>query len=332
MITLITGAPGAGKSAALVDLLREIAAKGRPVYVDGIPKLKIPHEVIEAAQWAEVVPDGAVVVIDEVQRVWRPTGPGQRVPGDIAALETHRHRGLDFFIVTQHPKLVHANVRNLVGRHIHLRDVGVLGRFWYEWPEAADPGTWRSAPFKKRYRLPRSAFSLYESASEHIKPSRSFPRVLLVLGVAVVGVGVLGWKVYGSVTARLAPAAAAAGASAPAAGPVGKTASVAPAPASETAELLRQFVPRLSHRPETAPAYDALRVVVAMPLVVGGYCQGAVCRCQTQQGTDAGIGVEACRAWIANPPFNPYRAPEPAVQSTPAATTNALAPQQAPSS
>jgi zona occludens toxin len=229
VITLITGAPGAGKSAALVKLLSELA-KGRPIFVDGIPELKVEHQPLtNPRQWMTEVPDGAAVVIDEVQRVWRPAGAGQRVPEDISALETHRHRGLDFFIVTQHPKLVHGNVRNLVGRHVHLRDIGVLGRWWYEWPEAVDPATWRSAPVKKRYRLSKAHLGLYRSATEHIKPMRTVPPVLYVLAAAVVGVGVLGWFTWRAVSSKMGgtpavlagPAGAASAAGGPNVGQVG---------------------------------------------------------------------------------------------------------------
>lgn len=308
MITLITGAPGAGKTSALVSLLAELS-KGRAVYVDGIPELKVPHFDFNAREWPTAVPDGSIVVIDEVQRVWRPAGAGQRVPDDIAALETHRHRGLDFYIVTQHPKLVHSNVRNLVGRHIHLREMGVLGRWWYEWPEAADPGTFRSAPVKKRYRLNKSSFGLYKSASEHIKPVRSIPPALIVLGLALTAAAFLGYRVYGTITKGAAGL------------PGGVTASAKPArPASAPVarqgvqpltgeQLARAFVPRWPTNPETAPAYDHLRVVRAMPQVVGGFCLDGVCRCYTNQGTDPGIGSEACARWIKSPPFDPYRDP-----------------------
>lgn len=150
MITLITGAPGTGKSAALVSLLKELS-KGRTIYVNGIPDLKIDHQELEdPTKWIDDVPDGSIIVIDEVQRIWRPRGPGQKVPPDIAALETHRHRGIDFYIVTQGPRLVDTNVRALVGRHVHLRDLGFLGRWWYEWPECADNCStgWKNAPLK----------------------------------------------------------------------------------------------------------------------------------------------------------------------------------------
>lgn len=238
MITLITGAPGAGKTAALVRLLLALS-KDRALYVDGIPDLGVAHIALEEPRrWPELVPDGSAVVIDEVQRVWRPAGPGARVPPDIEALETHRHRGLDFFIVTQHPKLLHTNVRQLVGRHVHLRDIGILGRWWYEWPECcADPNLgWKTAPHRERYRLNKPALALYRSASMHIKPVRRIPPVVLGLSAAVLVLGGLGWYVYGRVSSKFddpsaaapAPADAAASASAVArmvmpadAGPVG---------------------------------------------------------------------------------------------------------------
>lgn len=212
MITLLTGAPGTGKTAALVDLLRTIGAD-RPLFVFGLNGLKLAHVPLEdPTKWMEEVPDGAAIVIDEVQQVWRPRGPGKAVPDHIAALETHRHRGLDFFLTTQGPNLLDSNVRALVGRHIHLRDLGWLGRWWYEWPECADQCRtgWRSAPIKKRYKLPKHIFDSYTSASIHIKPVRSFPTALVVAVAALGGTGYFAWHMYGRLASNLNPEAAAA--------------------------------------------------------------------------------------------------------------------------
>lgn len=307
MITLITGAPGAGKTAALVSMLEELG-KDRTIYVHGIPDLKIPHVPLDdPADWTASVPDGSIVVIDEVQNVWRPAGAGAKLPDSIAKLETHRHRGIDFYIITQGPNLVHSNVRALVGRHVHLRDIGLLGRWWYEWPETADNCRtgWKNAPLKKRYRLPKHVFSSYKSASVHIKPVRSVPVVVFVLVLAVVAVGWLGWTTYGTIQQK------AFGGKQPAipaiagqilAGPGGAAPSVnAGEPYDST-----QFIPRVSDKPESAPAYDSMRVVVNMPQIVGGMCFRGSCKCVTQQGTDAGLSDRLCRAWIENRPFDPY--------------------------
>jgi len=310
MITLITGAPGSGKSAALVSLLAEIA-KGRTIYVSGIPDLKIDHqELADPTTWPDTVPDGSVIVIDEVQRVWRPRGPGQKVPPDIAALETHRHRGIDFYVVTQAPRLVDTNVRALVGRHVHLRDVGLLGRWWYEWPEVSEQcaSSWRTAPIKKRYKLPKAIFGQYKSASVHIKPIRSVPWVVFLMFAALVGTVFMVWKSAQIIQQKglgATPARPMAASSAP----------VGSSPLPMQSGLVTQarviddrvdWIPRVSNRPESAPAYDALRVVVNMPIVVGGVCMGEVCKCVTQQGTDAGLSAAECRKVIDTPPFDPY--------------------------
>lgn len=220
MITLITGAPGAGKTSALVSLLLALS-KDRVIYCDGIPDLTIAHvPLTDPNQWPDLVEDGAAVVIDEVQRVWRPRGSAAKVPPAIEALETHRHRGLDFFIITQHPGLVDANVRRLVGRHIHLRDVGLLGRWWYEWPECANPETFKSAPIKKRYRIDKKSFGAYKSASIHVKPIRSVPASLVLLLVALVAFVALTFWAYRLVASKQSPKAA---------GPAGAASAVGPA-------------------------------------------------------------------------------------------------------
>lgn len=280
MITLITGAPGAGKTAALVDLLRGLAQQ-RAIYVDGIPDLLVTHiDMKDARAWPEEVPDGAAVVIDEAQRVWRPAGAGSKVPKDIELLETHRHRGLDFFIVTQHPNLIHANVRRLVGRHIHLRDVGLLGRWWYEWPECADPAQFRNAPVKKRYSLPKKAFALYKSASLHIKPIRSVPRSVLVAAAAIIGCGFLAWQAYASVSGRINAAQEqstqaekkATGQGTGAAQPTAAPATPAP-PASSASEPVQ----------------------AAAPKVVGCVSAKDYCRCFDKDGFPMVVEWELCK-------------------------------------
>ncbi|MDP1999854.1 MAG: zonular occludens toxin domain-containing protein, partial [Rhodoferax sp.] len=316
---------------ALVSLLSELA-KTRTVYVSGIPDLQIPHENLEdPTKWPDLVPDGSIIVIDEVQRVWRPRGPGSKVPPDIAALETHRHRGLDFYVVTQSPRLIDSNVRGLCGRHIHLRDLGILGRFWYEWPECADQcaTTWKNAPLKKRYRLPKGIFDKYKSASVHVKPIRSFPTMLLVMVLALLVVAFMSWKAYTMISSKISPPQVVQVKKEPGQLPTGESrapaAHVSPVPEYDPTI----FIPRQTNKPETAPAYDHLRVVAAMPMVSGGICLGQKCKCFTSQGTDSGLGSDECRDWMQHRPFNPYQnadnskgsqsqtAPPPPVQATP---------------
>ncbi|MCD2514572.1 zonular occludens toxin domain-containing protein [Comamonas endophytica] len=303
-------------------MLSELASDGRQLYVNGIPDLQIQHEPLaEPEKWPEVVPDGSVIIIDEVQRVWRPRGPGQKVPDHVAMLETHRHRGLDFYIITQGPNLVDSNVRALVGRHVHLRDLGILGRWWYEWPECADNcrTSWKNAPIKKRYRLPKRIFGQYKSASIHVKPVRSVPWMLAVMVVALLTVGGMSWVAYNAITDRMNPGGklAAQQPEKPGVGgsPVQQVTGPSAPPEPSFIDDRIAFIPRISSRPETAPAYDSLRVVVNMPQVAGAVCFKGACKCLTQQATDAGLSPEECADWMRNPTFDHYRKPEAAQPS-----------------
>ena len=318
MITLITGAPGAGKTAALVSMLADLG-KDRQLWVHGIPELKIKHEtLVDPADWTTTVPDGSVVVIDEVQNVWRPRSSGSRVPDHVSALETHRHKGLDFYIITQGPNLLDTNVRALCGRHVHLRDVGFLGRWWYEWPECADQcrTTWKNAPLKKKYALPKKIFGEYKSASLHVKPIRSFPKMFIVLALALLAVAFMSWKIYSLIQDKVTPVAppAAQTKNPPSGPPVLGTGRVTSGLVDERVD----FLPRLYDRPWTAPAYDALRVVVTMPIITSAICVNEVCQC-FHQSSLIDVNSQTCLDWAVRRPFNPYVADD----KTPASNARA---------
>lgn len=316
MITLFTGMPGAGKTAAMIDLLRELA-KDRPLFVHFDPTerlrpeqkllsetLKLPHTQVNAATWHEQVCDGAVLVIDEAQGCWRPRGPTSKVPEAVAALETHRHAGIDIFLTTQAPRLIDANVRGLVGRHVHIRDTGWLGRWWYEWPEVNESLAWKTCPVKKRYKLPKMVFDLYGSANVHTTPVRMAPKTLVLIAVLLACLAALVFMIVRSVNRHTAPDQD----KQPA--PV-----TAPAPAPMRAELRAEagpvdervdFAPRLSDRPWTAPAYDQLRQVVRMPVITGAICFNGNCECYNGKERLMEIATDQCAHWAKYRPFNPY--------------------------
>ncbi len=328
--------PGAGKTAAMIDLLQDLA-KDRPVFVHFDPKerlrpeqkllhetLLIPHQPVNAATWHEEVSDGGILVIDEAQGCWRPRGPAAKVPEAIAALETHRHAGIDIFITTQSPRLIDANVRGLVGRHVHIRDTGWLGRWWYEWPEVNEGLAWKTCPVKKRYKLPRKVFDLYASANEHHKPVRAAPKTLALVAVLLVCLTVLVGLIVRTFKNHTAEKPAAA-VPAPQAPQVPQALPVNPVTVEDddgmngSLDERIAFVPRLSDRPWTAPAYDGYRVVVHMPVVAGAICKGDECICLTADGAKVpDMSAAACKTWLQSPrPFNPYVLPPPPAASVP---------------
>ena len=307
---MFTGSPGAGKTSSLVDYLSKLEGN-RPLFVDGLNGLKLPHTEIDSTLWPSLVPDGAILVIDEAQRIWRPRGSGSKVPDHVAALETHRHRGIDVFFTTQAPALIDSNVRNLVGRHVHIRDTGIMGRYWYEWPETSTGMVWKTCINKKKISLPKKAFELYTSSSLHIKPVRGVPRILLVVILLLLCSLAMVYGVYKMISRFSTPVALSVPVALPSAVPSAFPAAGVPALALNQRPAIDDrvdFIPRISNRPESAPAYDNLRVVVVMPTVTGAACVNGVCKCFNVQGTDAGLTLDECATWAKSPPFNPYLA------------------------
>lgn len=204
MITLITGTPGAGKTLMCVGDFLDKAQTETVPGPDGqqikrrictnINGLLIDHEKIAAddlSKWPEWAQPGDLIVFDEVQETWRPRSMSQAVPDAIAKLEIHRHKGVDFILLTQHPMLLDQNVRRLVGRHLHVRRVAGMGlAVVYEWDHCANPGNTKTAVASRPWRYPKRAFSLYKSAELHTKQKRRMPAAVLVLLVASLAMAV----------------------------------------------------------------------------------------------------------------------------------------------
>lgn len=326
MITLITGTPGAGKTLYTVAELSKDKS-GRQLIVDGIPELVIPHELppesgIEA--WPDWVPDGALIVIDEAQRIFRPRANGAKVPPHVAMLETHRHKGLDFILITQHPNLIDQNVRRLVGRHIHLRATA-LGRWLYEWSECGEPDSRnsRAVSEQRRYTLPKSAFGLYKSASLHVKPKYRIPKAAFIFVGCVALASVLGFRIYGSMQKRLHPetaqaeqaaAAESGGAAPPRTGSLTTQSAPAKPPAGA---VVTDYYPRVANRPETAPMFDGLRNVQSMEWPAACLASASKCNCYTDQATlIRSMDEVTCRDIVENGRFNPYQPPRYAAQTS----------------
>ncbi|MDP2823013.1 MAG: hypothetical protein Q8O52_10100 [Sulfuritalea sp.] len=70
---------------------------------------------------------------------------------------------------------------------------------------------------------------------------------------------------------------------------------------------MNDFTPRHIDYPESAPAYDAVRVVKVFPVVAGCIKTEKMCKCISQQGTDVQVTPDRCLAILANKVFDPYR-------------------------
>lgn len=225
-LTLITGTPGAGKTllavsqeaqpvpGSTVEASASCVSHGVTYRAgDAVPRhlfsnvrgLLVEHTTIDGPdleRWHEWAQPGDVILFDEVQDVWRTRGLGAKVPDAIAALEMHRHRGVDLVLVTQHPMLMDANIRRLVNRHLHVRRIASVVSMIYEWDHCAQPGQVKTALSSRVWWFPRKAFRLYNSAQLHTKAKARLPPVAFVGLAAVVGLAIGGPMVYERLSSR----------------------------------------------------------------------------------------------------------------------------------
>jgi zona occludens toxin len=327
MIVLFTGVPGSGKTSKVVSDLAKI--KDRPIFAMGIPELKIPHQPVPpVAEWTRLEPSpedaqvkrpvfnfppNALIVIDEAQNVYRPRASGSKVPDIVAAFETHRHTGVDFWLITQHPTLLDSNIRKLVGKHLHVH-VAPLGRKLLEWAQCRDPDskTDRGDAIRIDYKPDKKIFDLYKSAEAHTVIKRRLSKSVMLLVACLVLLPIGGVYVYKRVSAKLERpevSTQGVGGKVAAAGPVVPVKGSSGGQEKTVDQVITQFQPLHPNFPESAPAYDALRIVKSMPVVAGCVKTKDWCRCYSQQGTKLEIQADRCSDIIGNKVFDPYREP-----------------------
>lgn len=340
MLYLYTGVPGAGKTLyAVSNLVKRKDFKDRPIFVDGIKDLD--HEKInyfdipegESIQtWPKWAPPGAIIVVDECQRIFRPRPSGSKVPDYVAELETHRHRGLDFILITQHPRLIDINLRELIEHHTHLGKTNLGLRRKMEWTTggAKDPGS--RANIKEAlisvYRLDKSVYGLYKSAEVHtkIRTKKSKLLMLFPLALCLVGYGIWSFtdfwgkfsgegekakKASTTQTAQAQTQPSAVSASEPVTNGQYPKAETKPEEPKKPHLSEEDYQPRIAERPETAPIYDGMnKAVKSMPWPAACIKAENRCTCYTDQGTKIkDIGKKTCLNYVKDGlPFNPYKA------------------------
>lgn len=212
-ITLVTGVPGSGKTLyAVSKLLKDIqGAKvsktledGSQVDIDRVIYTNVNgyqknHEPIEGGgvwtytnkdwayegnpeglrNWHKWAKPGAYICFDEFQKFWPPRPNGAPVPPDIQTLDTHRHMGVDFLLITQNCANVDRHILGLVDRHLHVRRVANLPfATVYEWDHASKTLNYKNSMAKTPWRYDKSAFKDYKSAELHTKQKRKMPAMV----------------------------------------------------------------------------------------------------------------------------------------------------------
>lgn len=330
MISLLTGNPGMGKTSFMVwMLMTRKDLQGRPLYVIGVPDLKLPHLPVPEGHGIEDMhfwlPKGAILVIDEAQNYFRPRPAGSKVPNYVMWLEVHRHRGVDIFVLTQKPRLLDVNLRSLVGEHRHISKTMLAGlqRQTY-WTTARDPDSRadisdgkHSLFFKKR-----KAFGMYKSSAEHTKIEQPTSLWVYVMPLLVIACALGIFYVLNRYESMKAPQQQdIRSVDVPSAQSVqDQYGGVVTASASDSSANLKaeDWIPALDGKPWTAPIYNGHnRNIQTMPFPVACVKNGSKCTCYTDQATPImGLDHGLCIDFVEHGIYNPYRAPQQSVNDS----------------
>lgn len=319
-ITLITAVPGSGKTLRAVWYIQQAIARGEQVFVCNVNGLKVDGAIDfpDPSKW-EDLPANSVLVVDECQKFFR---ADRGLPSYIAAMETIRHMGIRLILLTQHPALIHQNIRALVGFHEHLvRENGKESAIVYTRSRVIDNVRSDKALAVEDHHswsYPKDCYGLYTSAEVHTF-KRTIPhkykRAALLALVALVLLGGVVWQIRGAVNGDGTKPAQAAAGGVVAAGNAGRQ-SGRPHIATAT-DYARQLQPLVADAPWTAPAFVNREMVSEPELfcMSSGEMRGEVwhvetCRCITEQGTRYELEMLKC-ADVARHGgrYNPYKRP-----------------------
>jgi len=370
MITLITGTPGTGKTAWVIneiltfidnekkELRKNPAFQLTEFYIHGIRNLRgiaytqifcksplcdicraqdkqLDEHIKNGVQpyyvenWHQWKTPKSIIVVDEVQRIWRPRGGTGKPPEDISLLETHRHYGVDFWLISQGPHLFDNFIRLLIGRHIHLV-AKWNGRHQYEWPECKQSTSSTTDAVTRPYKLPKRVYKLYDSAEVHTKQAKRVPMALFFMFGAVCVAVFLVARIFINLAGNHPKP------------DEQKTVEQQKTTETMRAEIENQlksvpmdtpehiqaaFTPVINSLPWTAPVYKDLAKVVSMPKIKG--CINRVkenankCSCYTQQATVVDIPESVCRLYLKQHAFDPFKPDSQPQQQFASTDTNA---------
>lgn len=342
MIYLVTGTPGTGKTAMVVDMIlnnvdglfkmtiEDGTVVDRPLYfchIDGLDAKKfkaheLSEEEIQSAPLDQIMPQGGVLIVDEADYTYPVRPPSQAVPPYIKTLKELRHHGFTLILMVQHPTMIDRYIRQLVGKHIHLerKAIGTKRYEFFRCEESLNAAAFTSV-VGSQYRPPKEAFKYYKSASQHIKFKKKLHPVFIMIPIGIVFMFYLGVPLFSKwfglsdnqsqkqkseqQHAKIEEQDVLNVVQPPT---LPQQSKFQEAAASVPDFSEAYYRPRVEGMPETAPIYDGIRSVNRMESVAACIKGRKGCDCYTDFGTKVSIKPETCRDWAENGlPFNPYR-------------------------
>lgn len=170
MIRLVTATPGSGKTCMVIEWLLGELDKGfyKSIYcnIEGLKIMGI-HKLLD--DW-RTVPDEhkpCLYIVDEAQyhqEFMKETTKANEVG---KALSTHRHYGIDFWLITQSPKLLNPYVIENTGEHVHLyrpKKSKTVSVYWWSYAVTSmTKANFKQADDVQKWRLNPHMFQYYKS-------------------------------------------------------------------------------------------------------------------------------------------------------------------------
>lgn len=355
MIYLFTGNMGTGKTSRVVSMilnnedglfkmkLEDGTEVDRPLYfchIDGLDKRKFnAHELTEeeimSAPLRDIIPQGAVLIVDEAHYTYPVRAAGRPVPPYIQELTELRHHGHTVILMTQHPSQLDVFVRNLVSKHTHLerKAVGMKQYTWYKCVTSLDNPAAVTGVESSSWKPPKDAFKYYKSSSQHQKFKKNIPLAVW----ALIGIfAFMAWKgynvyqIYQQGTGQSEEVQSVSDSSASEQQAINET-DQPKSPQDINSNLKpTDFVPTLAEKPESKPIYDNVRQVKTFEYIAGCVEGGnSGCTCYSAQGTPLKEITKAmCKEYVKNGlPFNPYKDEHQTAQQTQTAPQTAYTPE-----
>jgi zona occludens toxin len=318
MLTLITGQPGHGKTLYTLAHVEELRKKsGRTVFYDGIPDLTLPWEKLpDPKLWYEL-PDGSIIVIDEAYRIFPKRGAGAAVPKHVELVATHRHKGFDLFLVTQHAhNQIDHFVRGLVGTHFHVRRIfGQSKARLTKWERCANPDISfdHKDAIKSWFQYPKEVFGWYKSAEIHTHKASVPWKMVAGIVALVIALPTFFYLGFASLTGNAHDMAAKyqgeSGQNVEAVDRQTASGGGAGLFGGAPAFTPESFIPTVAGIPYTAPAFAESAKPKSAPEISGcGVLKvgsTVTCKCNDQQGNTVDLDHRVCLAYFDRGSFKP---------------------------
>ncbi len=211
MIRLIEAPPGTGKTNIVMDWLTKEVDKGdyKDFYAN-IENIRVcgVKPLPANADWLSLNPDKSedfpktLMIIDEAQYIDAFMKENRSKDNRIGkALSTHRHYGIDFWIITQSAKLLNDYVLLNVGEHVYMyrprKKKSVRVYWWSVYQKSLSKSDFKNADDEQVYYLNPNMFDLYKSTAVVTDNQvRKSTKLNSILFSAVIVFSVIGFVVY----------------------------------------------------------------------------------------------------------------------------------------